>query len=586
MSSDPRVAIVGVAFRGPDAPDYSTFIDNLLAGRESIHELTDEDLASAGVPHSIRSDPRYVARRPLLADVWGFDQEFFGMGLREASIRNPQHRLFLELCATALQDANCDPEKFDGVIGVYGGCPYDDYLERNLLKDAKTMRLVGEMGARLANSRDYITSFVSYKLNLRGPSVSINTACSTGLVAVHMACQALRAGDCDAALVGAVQIEMPYARGYRPTPGGIESMDGHCRPLDHEASGTVFGSGGGILLLKLLEDAINDGDHVYGVILGSAVNNDGSGKSTFTSPNPRAQRDLIVEALAVSEIDPATLSYIELHATATRVGDPVEIDALGRALADSANSVLGPQSIAIGSAKANIGHLGSAAGIAGIIKLIGCLEENSLPPTINVSRPNPQLNLEESVFRLPRSREGWAPHAEQPRRAAVSSFGFGGTNAHVVIEEAPERRPSAVETTSRLRPVLLVWSAATAEQLREHAAKIASRIDNDLSVPLADISFSLATQRPHRAKRAFAVVTSRGEAVNALSGGLPATEASSGWLLEHERLAMIGRAWQGGDEVEWSGLHLPEDVTRARIPVSPWNRTPAYIAAQHIDDTL
>jgi len=561
-----HVAIIGAAFRGPEAGNIDEFTANLLAGRESLSVLSDGELRAAGVSESDLANPRYIRRRPLLDDVWGFDREHFGMSPREAAVRNPQHRLFLELAATALQDAGI-PSSGES-IGVFGGCPWDDYLERNVLADAKTARLVGAMNARLANSRDYIAPFTSYKLDLRGPSISVNTACSTGLVAVHLAAQALKAGECDAAIAGAVEIEMPYAHGYVPMPGGVDSDDGFCRPFDADASGTVFGSGGAVFVLKLLEDALADEDHVLAVIRGSAVNNDGSGKSSFTAPNPAAQADVVLEAMSIADVHPSQIDYVELHATATRVGDRVEVESLTHAFRELEPDPdrLPPGSVPIGSVKANIGHLGSAAGAAGLAKLIGALHAGVLPPTINVRTPDPRLTLDALPFAIPTEPIDWRG---PDRFAGVSSFGFGGTNAHMVISGPPSGTEDLAPTSQSADPVLLAWSAPSDESLVAYGAALADALENGRST-LDGLARILADARPTRQRRHAASVHTIDEACAVLRGsGDGAVDAShraaADDFLVSGVLAGVARATA---DLRKSG---------SRAPTAPWSREDAYI---------
>ncbi|KAB1990760.1 beta-ketoacyl synthase N-terminal-like domain-containing protein [Streptomyces triticiradicis] len=508
------IAIIGLAARLPDARNIEDFWANLVAGRDSIHRLTDEQLAATGEDPQLLAHHRYVRARPLLDDVWHFDHRYFGMSEREALLRNPQHRLFLELCSTALQHAGQAPDD-DVQIGVYGTCASDRYAEDHIRAHPGLMPLVGETGLMLGNNADYLATFVSHRLGLTGPGITVRTACSSSLVAVHLACQGLRLGDCDAAVVGGVEIEMPYGRGYKHVRGGIESADGRCRPLDAEASGTVFGSGGGVVVLKRLEDALADGDTVHAVIRGSAVNNDGADKATFTSPSAGGQQRVIAEALAAAGVDAADLDYVELHGTATQVGDPVEVQALAEAMRCMTDRALPAQDCVIGSVKSNIGHLGPAAGIAGLIKTVLALRHEQIPPTVNFRSPNPLLNLDESPFRvadrlLPWPRGG----AGAPRRAGVSSFGFGGTNAHVVLEEAPEM-PACGEPRWE-DDELLVWSAHDDTALAQLRSSFADTLA-DAGDTLPDVAFTAQVGRTALPVRAALRVSSAEEAAALLA---------------------------------------------------------------------
>lgn len=539
MSIDP-VAIVGMAVRVPDAGDLAQFWENLLAGRDSIHRLTDEQLLAAGEDPELLAHPGYVRARPLLDDVAGFDHRFFGVSARESELRNPQHRLFLELCSTALQHGGYEPSRFDGAIGVYGGAAYDRYAEDHIRSDPRLIAQIGEMVANVSNNVDYLSTYVSYRLGLRGPSLSVRTACSTSLVAVHLACQAVRQGDCDMALAGGVEIEMPYGRGYVHVPGGIDSSDGRCRPLDARASGTVFGSGGGVVLLKRLDDALADGDTVLGVIRGSAMNNDGLDRAGFTAPSAMGQSRVISEALVVADVDPASVSYVELHGTGTVVGDPIEIAGLKEGFRLSAASALPVGSCAVGSVKSNIGHMGPASGVVGLVKTVLALQGERIPPTINVETPNPQLGLEGSPFTIADSARPWPRTPAAPRRGGVSSFGFGGTNVHVVVEEAPvvpAGEPSA-------GPELLVWSAVEEQAAAALRARLGSALAETAPDVLADVAFTLQKGRRALPVRSALVASGTAEAARTLADPAAALTASGDGSPRRAVLAFPGQGSQ------------------------------------------
>jgi phthiocerol/phenolphthiocerol synthesis type-I polyketide synthase E len=508
------IAIVGMAARVPDAGTVEEFWANLLAGRHSIHRLTERQLLDAGEDLArIRAD-NYVPARPLLDDVWGFDNEYFGVSRRESELRNPQHRLFLELCETALQNSTVVPDRFDGSIGVYGGCATDRFLEDHVRADPRLLEQIGETVALVSNNVDFMPAYVAYRLGLRGPAIAVRTACSTSLVAVHLACQALRSGDCDLALAGGVEIETPYGRGYLHTEGGIDSADGRCRPLDAEASGTVFGNGGGVVALKRLSDAKADGDDVVAVILGSAVSNDGAERASFTAPSSVGQCQAIAEAIAVAGLDSAHISYVELHGTGTKVGDPVEIRGLHDAMTMTARSDLRPDSCWIGSVKSNLGHLGPGSGVVGLIKTALALRHRTIPPTIGVREVNPLLKLDSTPFAVADAVRPWPRVADRPRRAGVSSFGFGGINAHAVLEEAPAA-PSPVRDDE---PQLLVWSGLDDEKRTEvGTALLRTAVDADRT-DLAAIARASQIGRRALKSRAALRVNDLTTANEALSG--------------------------------------------------------------------
>ncbi|MGW1272116.1 type I polyketide synthase, partial [Streptomyces sp. NPDC002491] len=443
------VAVVGMALRCPGADTPDAFWRNLSEGVESLTTFTDAELLAAGVDPDEAARPDYVRRLGVLDDMEGFDASFFGFSRREAEMLDPQHRLLLECAWEALEHAACAPGATDKVTGVYAGVGESAYLHRNLLPNGDLVARVGEFQTALGNDKDFVPTRVSFKLDLRGPSVSVQTGCSTSLVAVHMACQSLNNGECDVALAGGATV-IPQRRGQRHEKGGIRSSDGRCRAFDAAADGTVAGSGAAVVALKRLDDALADGDVIHAVIRGSAVNNDGARKVGFTAPSVEGQADVIAEALAVADVDPSTVTYIEAHGTGTPLGDPVEVAAL--------KSVFGTGPAgrcALGSVKTNVGHLDTAAGAVGLIKVVLSLRARQLPPSLHFTEPNPELGLDDSPFRVNTALTPWEG---ERLRAGVSSFGIGGTNAHVVLEEAPARTPAAAR--SRARHVLPL-SAAT-----------------------------------------------------------------------------------------------------------------------------
>ncbi|RZU51657.1 acyl transferase domain-containing protein [Krasilnikovia cinnamomea] len=525
MSLEP-VAIIGIAARVPDAADVEQFWENLLAGRESIHRLTDEELLANGEDPRLLADPRYVRARPLLDEVDGFDHRYFGVSAREAELRNPQHRLFLELCATALQNGGYDAGAYDGAVGVYGAAAYDRYAEDHIRADPKLLDQVGEMVANVSNNIDYLSTYVSFRLNLRGPSLSVRTACSSSLVALHLACQAIRQGECDMALAGGVEIEMPYGRGYVHVEGGIDARDGHCRPLDADATGTVFGSGGGVVLLKALAEAVADGDQIHAVILGSALSNDGAERQGFTAPSSDGQGRAVGEALMVSGVDPADVSYVELHGTGTVLGDPIEVHGLDQAFRSMASGDLPAGNCLIGSVKANIGHLGPASGVVGLIKTALALRNELIPRTINVTSPNPALELGRTPFRIADSVVPWPRVAGSPRRAGVSSFGFGGTNAHVIVQEAPEPAPRPAPDEPRSE--LLVWSAVDAATEPIVRARLAAALAQAPADAAPDIAFTSQLGRKPLPVRGALRFTDPATAATALGDAAAVTALGDG----------------------------------------------------------
>ncbi|MFB6556620.1 type I polyketide synthase, partial [Streptomyces sp. NPDC056405] len=432
---DSDVAVVGMACRFPGAESVAEFWQNLKDGRETTTFFTDGELLAAGVGPDELADPGYVRAAQLLPDVESFDAGHFKVPGDEAEILDPQHRHFLECAHQALEDAGYEPSGYDGQIGVFAGAGMNTYLLHNLAERYRTASSVGHYRLMLANDKDFLATRVSYKLDLRGPSVNINTACSTSLVAVHTACLSLFAGECDMALAGAVHLRVPQTRGYVHQEGMIFSPDGHCRAFDADAAGTVIGSGVGVVVLKRLVDAVADGDTVHAVIKGSAVNNDGSAKTGYTAPSVTRQAAVIAEAQDVADCPPETIGYVEAHGSATALGDPIEVEGLTRAFRAGTDRT---GHCALGSVKSNIGHTHAAAGLAGLIKTTLALRHRRIPPSLHYHRPNPDIDFVRSPFHVCTELTDWKTD-DTPRRAGVSSFGTGGTNAHAVLEEAPAR---------------------------------------------------------------------------------------------------------------------------------------------------
>ena len=499
--------------RFPGANSVSAFWTNLRRGEESIATLSAEALGAAGIGDDVLANPAYVRRAPILDGVDEFDADFFNFSPQAARMTDPQHRLFLQCAWHALEDAGCDPGRFDGSIGVYGTSSASGYLGYNLFSHRNLDTIMGQgsnidlISLSFQNDKDFLATRVSHQFNLRGPSIAVQTACSSSLVAVHLACQSLLNGECDMALAGGVSIRIPHHVGYWYEPGSIVSAVGHCRPFDVRADGTVFGSGVGIVVLKPLQAALDDGDRIHAVIRGSAVNNDGSMKIGFAAPNAAAQADVIAEAHAVADVDSSTISYVETHGTGTPLGDPIEIDALRRAFGVSDTPRPGP--CVLGSVKSNIGHLEVASGIAGLIKTILCLKNRAIPSTLHFTSPNPELHLDQGPFDVQTEYGAW--EADGVRRAGVSSFGVGGTNAHVVVEEAP---PEPARS-ARPGPQVLLLSAGTAEGLTQLRSDLATELSGPDALDLSDVAYTLARRRTEKVRMA-AVVHDQQQAVRVL----------------------------------------------------------------------
>ncbi len=481
-----EIAVVGIACQFPKANDVETFWGNLCNGTESVSFLTEKELEPSGIDPASLSDPDYVKAASILDGVELFDASFFGIPANEARVMDPQQRILLQCAWRALEDSGYNPETYKGAIGVYAGARSSSYLF-NLYSNPEIAGSIGAFEIGLGNDLAFLTSRISYKLNLRGPSYSVHTACSTSLVAVHLACQSLLLGECQMALAGGVAVNVPQKTGYLYHRGGILSPDGHCRPFDEKAQGTIFGSGAGVLVLKRLEDALRDSDHIYAVVRGSASNNDGRTKASFTAPSIQGQASVVLDALSTAGVEADSISYIEAHGTGTNIGDPIEIKALTNAFrARTAKTGF----CGIGSVKSNLGHLDAAAGMASIIKLLLCFEHGTLVPTLHFSSPNPQIDLATSPFYIVDKITDWKS-VSGPRRAGVSAFGVGGTNAHVILEEAPR-----VEASGNSRPwQLLTLSAKTDTALDAATANLAQYLQRHPATCLADAAYTLAIGR-------------------------------------------------------------------------------------------
>src|SRR5689334_4225865 len=505
-----EIAIIGMAGRFPGANDIGQFWSNLRDGVEAVTFFTDEELLAAGVEANVLSDPSYVKARGVLEGADLFDASFFGYSPREAEIMDPQQRVFLECAWQALETAGYDSAAYRKPVGVYAGVGMNTYAF-NLLSHPELIQTIGNFQVMTSNDKDYLPTRVSYKLNLIGPSVNIQTACSTSLVAVHFACQGLLSGECEMALAGGVSVAFPQIAGYVYQPEGIASPDGHCRTFDEQAQGTVGGHGVGVVVLKRLADALADGDHIWAVIKGSAINNDGSRKVGYTAPSTEGQAQVIKAAHAVAGVSAGSISYVEAHGTATPLGDPIEVAALTQAFRAAG---MEPRSCALGSVKTNVGHLDVAAGVAGLIKTVLSLEHELLPPSLHFNQSNSRINFADGPFFVNDELTPWL-RGPRPRRAGVSSFGIGGTNAHLILEEAPVPKP-----TDEGRPwQLLVLSAKTSTALDAVTANLATHLKQHPELNLADVAYTCAVGRRAFEKRRFVVCRDVTDAAAVLTGG-------------------------------------------------------------------
>jgi acyl transferase domain-containing protein len=507
---DTHLAVVGMAGRFAGIPDLDAYWRLLVSGGCAVRELDGDELLAAGEDPSRMADPAYVRRYGRLDRPDWFDADFFGYAPVDATLTDPQHRVFLETCWQAMEDAGYPPSATDAVVGVYGGCSQSRYWSL-VGRDADRFPGLDDVRMAMVTGADHLCLRVSHKLGLTGPSMTVLTTCSTALVAVHQACQALLFGDCDMALAGGVSVRMP-ALGALARTGSVLSADGVCRAFDAKADGTVFGDGAGVVVLKRYADAIADGDHVHAIIRGSAVNNDGRDRVGYGAPGVTGQTAVIRSAIAAAGVTPAEIGYVESHGTGTPVGDPIEVTALTRAFGQDA-----PRGgTVLGTVKPNIGHTDAAAGIAGLLKAILVLRHGMLPPAINVEQPNPAIDFAATPFTLRTEATPWE-RGDRPRIAGVSSFGIGATNAHVIVEEPPVRQTGAAPAERRA----LVLSAHTPAALDEATADLARYVAEHPEVPLDDVAHTLRVGRVSFPYRRFAVVTDHADAVRVLRGEEP-----------------------------------------------------------------
>lgn len=518
MSSDKHfdgaVAVVGLACRVPGAESPDELWRILRSGEDSISRFTDEELLAAGVPLEQIRSPTYVPAKGIVEDADSFDAGLFGLSPREAALTDPQQRIFLECAWTALEDAGYDPRRFPEPVGVFAGSILSVYLLQNLWSNPQVRTAAGNFQLAVGNDPTFLATSTSYHLDLRGPSVSVGTACSTSLVAVHLACQSLLAHECDLALAGGVSVHLPLVAGYHYENEGILSPDGRCRPFSADAAGTVSSDGAGVVVLKRLAEALADGDTIRSVIRASAVNNDGRSKVGYTAPSVAGEAQVIEEALAMAGVEPRSLVMVETHGAGTLLGDPIEVEALKQAFGEVSEQ----QFCALGSIKANLGHLDAAAGIAGLIKATLALEHREIPPVPHFDTPNPRLELESSPFYV--NEELRQLPDDRPLRVGVNSFGIGGTNAHVILEQAPSPPPSTDPVRSH---DLLVLSARSAGALERTGERMASFLEDPATEPadadFADICFTLREGRRQLEHRRAVVCRNAAEAASLLRSG-------------------------------------------------------------------
>jgi amino acid adenylation domain-containing protein len=502
------VAIIGMSGRFPGAANVEELWKNLVAKKNSISSWTVDEL-DPSIPAELRNDPDYVKARGVIAEADKFDHAFFGVNPKVAALMDPQQRVFLETAWAALEDAAYDPAQFAGLIGVYAGMGNNTYFTRNVIGHPELIEQVGDFAVMTANEKDYIATRLAFEFDLRGPALSIHTACSTSLVAIVQAFKALRDGECDMALAGGIAITAPINSGIVYNEGGMYSPDGSTRTFDAQGKGTSFSDGCGIIVLKRLDDAVRDNDHVYAVIKGAALNNDGSDKASFTAPSVRGQAEVIAMAQADAGVTPDQITYVEAHGTATPLGDPIEVEALTLAFGGKTNG----QHCAIGSIKSNIGHLTAAAGAAGVIKTALALKEEQIPSNVGFETPNPSIDFANSPFRVANEHVTWPRVPGAPRIAGVSSFGVGGTNAHVILAEPPV---PAVSGRSRSKQLFLL-SAKSKTSLDAMTDNLRTWLETHPEASLADAAYTLQVGRRHFKHRRLIVGGSHGELIEAIA---------------------------------------------------------------------
>lgn len=522
------IAIVGMAGRFPGSPDIAAFWRNLKEGVESVRWFSEAELRKAGVDPALLSNPAYVRARAMVEGADLFDAEFFGLTPREAEISDPQQRLLLECAWDAMENSGYGGVE-PGPTGVFVSALMNAYLPA-VLSRSDLVESAGLLRIYLGNDRDHFATWISYKLNLTGPSATVQTACSSSLVAVHMACQSLLTYQCDMALAGGVNIGIPQMTGYLYQLGGILSRDGHCRAFDAAGSGSVPGEGAGVVVLRRLQDALNSGDPIRAVIKGSAVNNDGARRVGFTAPSVEGQAEVVAMAHAMAEVQPSEISYIETHGSGTSLGDPVEVAALARAFhSDGTGATL------IGSVKTNIGHAGAAAGVAGLIKTVLSLENEMIPPSLHFEKSNPEIDFGATPFHVNNRLAPW-PRSGQARFAGVSSFGLGGTNAHLVLQEAPERKRRVVEPCTGY---LLTISAQSRAALQAATRRLSEFLAGNPDTDLKDVAYTLQVGRRRFDYRRVVVCNSREEAIESLSALNPENVFSATEPLRRRELMFL-----------------------------------------------
>lgn len=570
--SGDEIAVVGLAGRFPGADDVPALWRNLCDGVDAVHDYTEAELRALGIGEELLADPCHVRAGGRVEGVEEFDAGFFGFGEREAARTDPQQRLFLEQAWLALEDAGCDPARHDGTIGVFAGASVNRYFLFHLLgnpavSDAGPDDWEGRLLPGAAP--DYLPAQVAYRLGLTGPAVAVQTACSSSLVAVCLAAQSLTDFRCDLALAGGASVAWPR---HRHVPGGMVAPDGRCRAFDAAGQGAAFSSGAAVVALKRLEDALADRDHLYAVLRGWAVNNDGAARAGFAAPGVNGQAAVVAEALAAAELPADGIGYLEAHGSGTLVGDAIEVAALTRAFRQSSDR---RRYCALGSVKTNIGNLDAAAGVVGLVKAVLAACHGTIPANLHFDRPNPEIAFPETPFFVPVKTLEWPQPSGAPRRAGVSSFGLGGTNAHVIVEQAPPppARPGGAAAGWRVLPL----SARSPGELRAVARRLRARLASPPQPPLEDVAFTLATGRHAFAHRSAVVCRDLAGALALLDADGPAAGAAVMAAAPPEDLAALARRWVAGEPVDWKRLQDGGAPRRVPLPGYPFARRRLWI---------
>jgi polyketide synthase PksJ len=577
------IAVIGMSCRFPRANNPEQLWENLRDGVECVTEFSAADLEAVGMNPQMLSHPAYVNKGIILEDLEMFDAAFFGISKEDAEVTDPQHRIFLEAAWHAVENAGYDPDRYQGSIGVYAGVDMSTYQYMFIYGNPVAAQTFGRETIAFHNDKDSLTARVAYKLNLKGPAVTVQTTCSTSMTAVIHACQSLLNYQCDIALAGGAAIALPQRTGYFYQEGGISSPDGHCRAFDAQARGTTGGSGAGVVVLKRLEEAIADGDHIEAIIRGFGINNDGSDKVGFTAPSVNGQAEAIAAAHAMAGVSAEQIGYVEAHGTGTSMGDPIEVAALTQVFRRTTSK---KEFCGLGSLKTNIGHCNSAAGVAGVIKAVLSLKNGTLVPSLHFHKPNPAIDFANSPFYVVDKLREWVPE-NGPRRAGVSSFGIGGTNGHLVLEEAQITE----ETLASGQWHLLVLSAKTPSALETQKEQLVSFLGKN-QLPLADVAYTLQTGRMRFAYRAIQVVK-EGEPVTGLGwtngqdiriaqteNGMPAVtsaEMIKDAAENAQLLSSLGKLWLSGADIDWGLFYGEQKRRRVALPTYPFEKQRYWI---------